>query len=147
MNVGLIAVDSKYPNLALMKISAYHKLQGDTVNWYSPFEDYGVVYLSKIFSFTPDYGYLIPNAQRIERGGTGYDLHKNLPEEIDRLQPEYSIYPEIDSRTAYGFLTRGCPNKCKWCVVPMKEGGGKAVQRHRRNNAGRQARQGNTFRQ
>jgi hypothetical protein len=77
--------------------------------------------MSKIFSFTEDYEYYI-NTEKFEKGGTGYDIRKRLPENIDRLQPDYSIYPAIDNTTAYGFLTRGCPNRCKWCVVPEKEG-------------------------
>ena len=56
------------------------------------------------------------------KGGTGYNITSALPDEIDRLQPDYSIYPTIPTDTAYGFLTRGCPNKCPWCVVPRKEG-------------------------
>lgn len=123
MNVALLAVDSKYPNLALMKISAYHKSVGDSVEWYNPFDRYDRLYMSKVFSFTPDYDYYINNVcGEIIRGGTGYDIHSSLPEEIDMMQPDYSIYPTIDNRTSYGFLTRGCPNKCKWCVVPQKEG-------------------------
>lgn len=122
MNIGLIAVDSNFPNLALMKISAWHKNQGDTVEWYNPFDQYDIVYMSKIFSFTPDYGQWITNAAHIRKGGTGYDLHSSLPEEMEYVTPDYSIYPSIDHKTAYGFLTRGCPNKCKWCVVPRKEG-------------------------
>ena len=123
MNVALLAVDSKYPNLALMKISAYHKSVGDSVEWYNPFDRYDRLYMSKVFSFTPDYDYYINNVSgEIIRGGTGYDIHSSLPEEIDMMQPDYSIYPTIDNRTSYGFLTRGCPNKCKWCVVPQKEG-------------------------
>lgn len=121
MNIGLIAVDSKYPNLALMKISAYHKQQGDNVEWYSMFGNYDIVYMAKVFTFTPDYQYAIPNADHIEKGGTGYDIVKKLPEYIDRLQPDYDLY-DIDPNLAYGFLTRGCPNKCKWCIVPKKEG-------------------------
>lgn len=78
------------------------------------------VYMSKVFTFTPDYDYPIV-ADEIERGGTGYDIHKALPNEIDRLQPDYDFLG-VPSDTAYGFLTRGCPNKCKWCVVPIKEG-------------------------
>lgn len=121
MKVGLLAVDSRYPNLALMKLSAWHKSRGDAVEWYMPFSRYDRVYMAKVFTFTPDYGYYV-NAEEVEKGGTGYDLHKTLPEEIDRMQPDYSIYPEIDARTAYGFLTRGCPNRCRWCIVPEKEG-------------------------
>jgi hypothetical protein len=122
MNIGLIAVDSDYPNLALMKISAWHKGQGDSVEWYNPFDEYDIVYMSKIFSFTPDYGQWITNAKQIRKGGTGYDLYSVLPEEMEFVIPDYSLYPSIDNKTAYGFLTRGCPNKCKWCVVPRKEG-------------------------
>lgn len=122
MNIGLLAVDSSYPNLALMKISGYHKARGDNVEWYNPFDHYDRVYMAKVFSFTEDYLQWITNADSIEKGGTGYDVSKVLPVEIDRFQPDYSIYPKIDNKTAYGFLTRGCPNKCKWCVVPEKEG-------------------------
>lgn len=121
MNVGLLAVDSQYPNLALMKLSTWHKLQGDTVEWYNPLCRYDKVYMAKVFNFTPDYGYYV-NADEVERGGTGYDLKKTLPRQIDCIRPDYSIYPQIDSRTAYGFLTRGCPNRCRWCIVPKKEG-------------------------
>lgn len=120
MNVGLLPVDSNYPNLALMKLSSYHKSIGDNVEWYNVFGHYDKVYMSKIFSYTPDYCYYI-NCD-VEKGGTGYDIGKELPEIIDKMQPDYSIYPLIDKHTAYGFLTRGCPNKCKWCVVPLKEG-------------------------
>lgn len=124
MNVALLAVDSNYPNLALMKISAYHKSQGDTVEWYNPFDTYDRLYMAKVFSFTPDYAYVIANVHgEVVRGGTGYDIRSSLPGDMDRLQPDYSLYPAVDSRTSYGFLTRGCPNRCRWCVVPQKEGG------------------------
>ena len=124
MNVALLAVDSNYPNLALMKISAYHKSQGDTVEWYNPFDTYDRLYMAKVFSFTPDYAYVIANVHgEVVRGGTGYDIRSSLPGYMDRLQPDYSLYPAVDSRTSYGFLTRGCPNRCRWCVVPQKEGG------------------------
>lgn len=125
MNIGLIDVDGHgFPNLALMKISRYWKQQGATVLWYSPFEHYDVVYLSKVFTFTADYQQCITNADRIERGGTGYKMYeKTLPPEIDRLQPDYSIYSHIvDQKTAFGFLTRGCIRRCPWCIVPKKEG-------------------------
>lgn len=103
-----------------VKISAYHKARGDQVEWYNPLCKYDKVYAAKVFTFTPDYNYYI-NANQIEKGGTGYDIEKVLPIEVDRLQPDYSIY-NIDSNLSYGFLTRGCPNRCKWCVVPKKEG-------------------------
>ena len=123
--IGIIDVDGhgNYPNLALMKISAYHKQMGDNVEWYTPFaEKYDIVYVAKVFSFTNDYMYAVNNADCVVRGGTGYDYRTVLPTKIDRMQPDYTIYPHIDRHTAYGFLTRGCPNKCKWCVVPKKEG-------------------------
>lgn len=120
MNIGLLAIDSKYPNLALMKISAWHKAKCNNVEWYNPLCSYDKVYSAKVFSFTPDYGYYI-NADQIEKGGTGYDIKKVLLPEIDRMVPDYDLY-NVDKNLAYGFLTRGCPNRCKWCIVPSKEG-------------------------
>lgn len=118
--IGIVDVDgTKFPNLALMKIAAFHRSQGDTVEWANPlFGKYDRVYMSKVFTFTPDvYDYY---DCEVVKGGTGYDIASKLPDEIDRLQPDYSLYGITD--TAYGFLTRGCPNNCKWCVVPRKEG-------------------------
>lgn len=125
MKIGLLAVDGhNFPNLALMKIAAYHKKRGDAVEWINHFERYDKAYLSKIFTFTPDISTVV-QANEIERGGTGYDIGKSLPEEIDNQQPDYSIYPItkwFNGKTAYGFLTRGCVRSCPWCVVPKKEG-------------------------
>lgn len=125
MKVGLIAADGhNFPNLALMKIAAYHKRQGDTVDWVNYLERYDKVYISKVFTFTPDVNIVI-QSDEIERGGTGYDIKKKLPDEIDSMEPDYSIYPVCewyDGKTAYGFLTRGCIRKCPWCIVPKKEG-------------------------
>lgn len=123
MKIGLIDVDGKgvYPNLALMKIARYHRQQGDNVEWCDYLSHYDIVYKAKVFTFTADDGYIV-NADKVVRGGTGYNITSKLPSEIDSLQPDYSIYPNFDKRTAYGFLTRGCPNKCPWCVVPAKEG-------------------------
>lgn len=121
MQIGIIDVDGKIPNLALMKISRYHKLKGDNVEFCNYLKHYDIVYKAKVFTFTPEDTYVI-NADRIIKGGTGYDIHKKLPDYIDCLQPDYSLYPNIDKRIAYGFLTRGCPNHCKWCIVPEKEG-------------------------
>lgn len=101
-----------FPNYALMKISAWHKLQGNTVEWWNPISgEYDKVYSSKIFDFTPENPYLPPDAIR---GGTGYDIHSVLPDEIENMFPDYSIYPECDY--AIGYITWGCPNKCHWCI-------------------------------
>ena len=120
--IGLIDVDSHhYPNLALMKISAYHKSKGDTVEWWNAFMSYDRVYQAKIFTedYTKDNEYFI-KADEVIKGGTGYDLKNKLPNEIEHIFPDYSIYPTKD--TAYGFLTRGCPRGCHFCVVAEKEG-------------------------
>lgn len=131
MKIGLVDIDGHakkkkwgatiYPNLALCKIARYHKMRGDAVEWAIPFYHYDIVYKSKVFNFSPD-DLTAYDADQIIKGGTGYDITSQLPDEIDRMQPDYSIYPHIPSDTAYGFLTRGCPNKCPWCVVPRKEG-------------------------
>ena len=138
MRIGLVDVDGtgRFPNIALMKISAFHKARGDTVEWYDPLWGgrFDKVYLSKVFSFTPDYEYPI-NADEVERGGTGYCIslvngkevfdqskNKNLPYEIEHIYPDYSLYPELTKDTAYGFLTRGCPRGCDFCIVEKKEG-------------------------
>lgn len=123
MKIGLLDVDGhNFPNLALMKISRYFKSLGHSVEWYTPFGFYDRVYMSKVFSFTPDYTQIIGNAKSIFKGGGGYDIKTTLPEDIDRTQPDYSIYPYIDKSLAYGFLSRGCIRKCPWCIVPVKEG-------------------------
>ena len=131
MKIALIDVDGKdFPNLPLMKLSAWHKSKGDTVEWYEPLfsQDIDICYMSKVFTFTPDYEFPV-NAKRIERGGTGYyypDGGKPLPDEIEHIYPDYTIYydrvPAVKN-TAYGFLTRGCPRGCGFCIVKTKEGG------------------------
>ena len=124
MKIGLIDVDGhNYPNLALMKLSAWHKAQGDEVEWWWGFSEYDRVYMSKVFdeTYTPD----IPeplNAKEIVKGGTGYGLDNKLPDEIEHIYPDYSLYPELTKDTAYGFLTRGCPRGCPFCIVAGKEG-------------------------
>lgn len=137
MSIGLIDVDGhNYPNLPLMKLSAWHKAKGDLVEWYQPMFSGHMdrVYMSKVFSFTPDYEYCI-DADEVIKGGSGYaielkdgketyhcDRDKNLPPEIEHIYPDYSIYPDLTKDTAYGFLTRGCPRGCGFCHVAAKEG-------------------------
>lgn len=126
MNIGLIDVDGhNFPNLALMKLSAWHKLQGDTVSWYSGIEHFDRVYMSKVFDFTSDEQRVI-QADEVVKGGSGYKMFDQwLPDEIEHICPDYSLYPKY--KEAYGFLTRGCINKCSFCIVPRKEG---AIRKH-----------------
>ena len=126
MRVGLIDVDGhNFPNLPLMKLSAWHKQQGDEVEWYFPFgQEYDRVYKSKVFTFTPDYPHPI-YSKEIIGGGTGYnypDGGEPLPYEVEHIYPDYDLYPELTKDTAYGFLTRGCPRGCDFCIVKHKEG-------------------------
>lgn len=122
MKIGLIDVDGhNFPNLALMKISAYHKAKGDTVEWCFPMSHYDIVYQSKVFddTYSPDIEW-IPDADVIHKGGTGYGLDNKLPYDIEHSYPDYGLYGITD--TAYGFLTRGCPRHCGFCIVGDKEG-------------------------
>lgn len=139
MHIGLIDVDAhgnpKFPNLALMRISAWHKAQGDTVEWWwTDLIHYDIVYMSKVFSdtYSPDMPEPM-NADKVIKGGTGYAIslqdgvevfdeskHKTLPEEIEHMFPDYSIYPQFDF--AISMTSRGCPRGCSFCVVGKKEG-------------------------
>lgn len=135
MRIGLIDVDGhNFPNIPLMKLSAWHKAQGDHVEWYDPMFSGHMdkVYVAKVFSFSPDYQYCI-DADEIVRGGSGYcislvdgrevyDKSKDieLPYEVEHIYPDYSLYGITD--TAYGFLSRGCPRGCSFCHVAAKEG-------------------------
>lgn len=127
--IGLIDVDGhNFPSLPLMKLSARHKSQGDAVEWYNPLtawqNPYDRVYMSKVFTFTSDYPHPVCAAE-IVRGGTGYyypDGGPGLPDEIEHIYPDYGLYPALCRDTAYGFLTRGCPRGCEFCIVADKEG-------------------------
>lgn len=121
--IRLLAHDSKIPNIAIMKISRYHKQQGDDVKWYQPLFDMydtDILYHSKIFTFSDDYNYYPVNAE-ILKGGTGFDITSKLPPEIEEITDlDYSLYPDCDY--SLQFLTRGCVRNCGFCVVRQKEG-------------------------
>ena len=137
MNVGMIDLDRKnvdkpFPNIPLMKLSAWHKKNGDCVEWYDESKIYDKVYVSKVFSFSPDYPDKI-NANQVVYGGSGFAIdlvdgkevyHKEkdapLPPEVERMYPDYDLYGITD--TAYGFITRGCPRGCDFCHVEQMQG-------------------------
>ncbi len=124
--IGLIDVDGhNFPNLPLMKLSAFHKEKGDHVEPWFPLCRYDKVYMSKVFTFTPDIEQVI-QADEIKRSGTGYfypDGGPKLPDEIEHIYPDYNLYPTETGDRAFGFLTRGCPRGCGPCIVKIKEGG------------------------
>lgn len=118
MRIGLHDSDKTgFPNFALMKLSAYHKAAGDEVEWWNPLEHFDKVYSSKVFTFTPEEPML---PEGVIKGGTGYGIYTDLPDVVDNMIPDYSLYPKVNH--AIGFLTRGCIRNCPWCVVPRKEG-------------------------
>ena len=123
IRIGLIDVDShNFPNLCLMKLSAYHKAQGHQVMWWNPLFYFDVVYKSRVFTDTYSKDKItVTNAGTVIKGGTGYGPGPDLPDEIEHTYPDYSLYPQY-SETAYGFLSRGCPRGCGFCIVGGKEG-------------------------
>lgn len=123
MKIGLIDVDShNWPNLCLMKLSAYHKAQGNQVGWWRPDGSYDLVYKSRVFTDTYSKDtVIVSNAAQVVTGGTGYGTGGNLPDSIEHSFPDYGLYPQFTD-TAYGFLSRGCPRNCGFCIVSSKEG-------------------------
>ena len=142
--IGLIDLDSKIPNLALMKISSYYKSLGEEVEFIKPNTQYEKIYLSSIFTRSKKEIEKIQEVYpNIIVGGTGYDTKTNLPKEIEKMSPDYNLYTEeywleklshqpihtnLRKKTAkyltkvgIGFTKRGCPNKCGFCFVPKKE--------------------------
>lgn len=137
MKIGLYDADGhKFPNLPLMKISAWHKSQGDSVEFAVPLAEYDRVYVSRVFGDEYSrFENFCFNTKEIVYGGTGFAItiengrevytktkDTNLPYKIEHIYPDYSLYPTLTKNTAYGFLTRGCPNDCGFCIVSKKEG-------------------------
>ena len=123
MKIGLIDVDShNWPNLCLMKLSAYHKAQVDSVEWWTPEGRYDRVYKSRVFTdaYSKD-TFAATNAGEVICGGTGYGPGPDLPDAVEHTRPDYTLYPQFPD-TAYGFLSRGCPRNCGFCIVSGKEG-------------------------
>ena len=120
MRIGLLDADShNFPNLCLMKLSGWHKAQGDEVERWMPDNHYDCVYVSKVFSesVVPE----VHNSHEVLYGGSGFDLENKLPYEIEHQTPDYALYPQFDF--AVGWLTRGCP-RCNhtFCITPKKDG-------------------------
>lgn len=140
MKIGLLSGDGtkplKFPNLALMKLSTWHKAQGDQVELLNFFNEYDRVYISKVFG--EEYTTLDPTcirAKEIIYGGTGFAItveegkevydkqqDSDLPYAVEHSYPDYSLYPELTKNKAFGFLSRGCPRNCSFCLVTEKEG-------------------------
>lgn len=134
MKIGLWSDSINFPSLPLMKLSAYHKQRGDCVDFVNHLEHYDLVYGSKVFSFTPDMedkGIIF--SDEIIKGGSGYCISvengkevydkskdKPMPHDIEHIYPDYSLYPQY--KYGVGFLTRGCPRNCDFCIVAKKEG-------------------------
>ena len=105
-----------------MKLSAHHKARGDSVEWWRPDGRYDRVYKSRVFTDTYSKDPIaVTNAGKVVCGGTGYGPGPDLPSEVEHTYPDYSIYPQFFG-TAYGFLSRGCPRSCGFCIVSAKEG-------------------------
>ncbi len=145
MRIGLIDVDGTLPNLALMKLSAWHKSQGDDVEFALPIGNYDHVYAITIFTRSRAMceELLAWYGERISIGGTGWDVTGRLPEEVEHMRPDYDLYRAEDivprmrgimtkaarMRKAQtivdagiGFTSRGCVRNCGFCFVPRKEG-------------------------
>jgi len=120
--VLLIDVDSRMPNLALLKLSAYYKNRGDDVGFNNT-DNPDVIYASIIYQknkhLVDGLKFFYPDAE-IVIGGPGYDLKVALPDYIESMKPDYDLYPEIDY--SLGFSSRGCNRSCEFCIVPEKEG-------------------------
>jgi hypothetical protein len=148
--IGLIDVDGKLPNLALMKISSFYKAKGEQVEFVQTNRKYEKIFVSCLFTWNKsDVEKILKIYPHAEVGGTGWDIHKELPSEIEACSPDYELYtvadilPRIKGGIAtkeskikkaetivdagMGFTSRGCVRNCGFCFVPPKEGTFKQV--------------------
>jgi len=123
LKIGLIDVDShNFPNIPLMKLSSWHKQEWDKVEFARPGNQYDKIYISKVFTESREPNLEI-DCKHIVRGGSGYGLNNRLPDEVEHIYPDYSLYPDLTKDTAYGMLTRGCPRyNHTFCITPKKDG-------------------------
>ena len=130
MKIGLIDIEPNIINSAYMQISTWHKNKGDVVEWAMPlaYDQYDKLYCSSLFNFTNKAG--VPD--RAECGGTGYDVVKKLPFDVDC---DYSIYPDCEKSIVW--FSRGCVRNCPFCVVRRKEGKIRPVEMKRLNPKGK----------
>lgn len=119
MDLDVATERRPFPNLSLMKLSAYHKAKGDDVFLNFPLCRPDITYASCVFTWHCKQVIGLPENAII--GGSGVDLKKSLPPEVEHCMPDYSLYPKVNF--SLGFSSRGCPRKCPWCLVPGKEGG------------------------
>lgn len=119
MDLDVITKRTPFPNLALMKLSTFHKAKGDEIFLNFPLCQPDITYASCIFTWHCKQVIGLP--ENVIIGGSGVDLKKTLPPEVEHIMPDYSLYPKVDF--SLGFTSRGCPRKCPWCIVPRKEGG------------------------
>ena len=127
MHVWLVDYDGKRENLALMRIAAYHKTQGDTIAlkhgdaWPELFDMPDRVYISCIFGWNKAGALRLADAwgEKAMVGGSGVSATIKLPPEVQAMPPDYDLY---GNDQAIGFISRGCIRKCPWCIVPAKEG-------------------------
>lgn len=118
MDLDIIKQRHPSPNLALMKLSAYHKARGDEVYLNFPLQQPDITYASCVFSWNAKRRASVPDEAIV--GGSGIDLKAELPPEVEHTKPDYSLYPGINY--SMGFTSRGCFRRCPWCIVPEKEG-------------------------
>lgn len=130
MDLDIIKQRLPFPNLALMKLSAYHKARGDQVYLNFPLDRPDITYASCVFTWNGKRRPYVPDGAIL--GGSGIDLKAELPAEIEHMMPDYSLYPNVSplaKDSSIGFTSRGCIRRCKWCIVPEKEAGIRAVAR------------------